>query len=94
MPKTVPHTFECPVAVRNLIADMRGDELQGHLPLGFGLDLALLMLRNDTAEMLRLHEQHANAGWSQFCNNDIREAERHKLACDYILTANNMLNGV
>lgn len=91
MSKTFPHTFKAPVAVRNLMADMAGDELQGHLPLGFGLDLAVMLLRKDTAEMLRLHEQHVNAGWSHFCDGDIREAERHKLACHYILTGNTIL---
>ena len=84
MPKTVPHTFECPVAVRNLIADMRGDDVNGRLPPHFGTEFALAMLRLDVATLQALRDAHAEAGWAYYCDNDTGNASRSREACAYL----------
>lgn len=78
------HTLEIPVAIRNLIADMRGDEYQQHLPVGFAIDLAFRMLQMNVEALGELNEQYANAYWSCYCHGDTAGADKHKLACSYI----------
>lgn len=88
---TVHHTFTCSVAVRNLGADLLGDESQEHLPHGFAMRLMMAMLRHDVSELQNIHADMAAAGWSCFTANDLDEAQKYKLACSYINTAAQLL---
>lgn len=90
MPKA--HTFEAPCAVRNLVADLRGDEFQSLLPLGFAIDLAYIMLKQDLETLATLKQQHTNAGWEHFTLGNVSEASKHRAAIAYIDCAVQILN--
>lgn len=85
------YTFTCSVAVRNLGADLMGDENQMKLPHGFAMRLMMAMLKRDAAELQSLHAEMSAAGWSYIMANDTEGAEAFKLACTYIGTAAHLL---
>jgi len=80
-------TFTCSVAVRNIGADLMGDETQGNLPHGFATRLLMAMLRHDASELANIHADMSAAGWGHFMAEDLDGAQRFKLACAYIDTA-------
>lgn len=84
---TVHHKFTCSVVVRNLGADLLGDENQGHLPRGFAMRLMMAMLRHDATELQNIYDDMTAAGWRYFMANDLDSAQMFKRACDYINTA-------
>lgn len=88
---TDQYTFTCSVAVRNLCADLLGDENQMRLPHGFAMRLTMAMLRHDATELQNIHADMAAAGWSYVMANDHDGAQMFKRACDYISAAAHLL---
>lgn len=82
---TTHHTFTLSVVIRNLMADMAGDEAQNRLPHNFAMRASLLALRADNAGLNALHNDLIAAGWACFMVDDIPEARKFKNACCYCI---------
>lgn len=83
MSKPIANTFTASVALRNLMADMCGDEQNNILPPFFAMRASLLALRGNAAGLLELHNEMSLAGWSHFTAGDMAGAETFKNACVY-----------
>jgi hypothetical protein len=88
------HTIEIPVAIRNLGADMLGDEQAGKLPPSFALELMLRMMRLDVTGVVEMHGDVCRAGWDNVLHNDLEQVERLKLADSYCRAARDILSRV
>lgn len=89
MSKPIAHTFTVQVTVRNLMADMCGDEQNNRLPPFFAMRASLLALRADYEGLLNLHNELSLAGWSHFTAGDMAGAETFKNACTYCMALHN-----
>lgn len=79
------HTFTVHVTIRNLMADMAGDESQNRLPHNFAMRASLLALREDNEGLNTLHNELIAAGWACFTVEDLTEARKFKHACYYCI---------
>jgi hypothetical protein len=82
-----PHTFTIPVAIRNLLADMNGDDAQGSLPPHFFRLMTMAMLRLDSMGIVSIRDEMSQDGWTAFVSNDGNNANKYKLAMSYAGTA-------
>ena len=89
-----PHTFTAPVAIRNLLADMVGDESNRRLPEGFVSRLTLAMLRLDSKAVAALAEEVKEIGWLAYVAGEEGEASLQRSAYDYCLAASQILKGI
>ena len=85
MSTPTPRTLTAQVTVRNLMADMCGDEKNNRLPPFFAMRASLLALRADYEGLLNLHNELLLAGWSNFTAGDLAGAETFKNACTYCM---------
>jgi len=82
-----PHTMTLPVAVRSLLADMRGDVDQGRLPALFALNLTYALMQLNRESVIALNRDVAAAGWDHFMRNDMAMANKWSSAHHYCDTA-------
>lgn len=81
---TAPVRFTANVRIRNLMADMRGDESQGHLPSGFALTAAHIALLGNRSELQNMAERLQREGWDTFTRGDEHGARLLANACNYV----------
>jgi len=89
-----PHTFTAPVAIRNLLADMVGDESNQRLPKAFVGRLTLAMLRLDNGGVAALADETKEAGWFAYVAGEEGDASLQRSAYDYCLVASQILKGI
>lgn len=70
-------------AVLSLIADINGDESQGHLPVSMAMRITYALLRNNTVELDSIRVECTDAGWACVVEFDANNADKWRNAYAY-----------
>lgn len=79
-----PVRFTANIRIRNLTADMRGDEAAEQLPHGFALTAAHIALLGNRSELQDMAERLQREGWDTFTRGDEHGARLLANACNYV----------
>jgi len=83
---------QVPTLAINLIADIHGDDAQGHLPSGYAMRITYALLRGNDGGLSIIKEESRNNGWGAYLDGITDEVDQWRSVHNYCMAAMRILN--